>query len=259
VANGDDCDDHDPNNWTSCATCVDEDLDTYFVGCDDYITIDGPDCFDRNPACTLSCDRSCCIWVEGTLTDWQSIAETGTATWLRDDAIGPTVDLEFTFDYYFDNTYTTSTLAANGYIYVGSTTDTYSSTNGTIPSTDSPNGILAGFWNDLNPDPGSGSDPSPIYYDTIGDPGNREFVVQWDDVQFFGASERTTFQIVVREDGGIVYNYLDIPETGTYADGSRATVGVETESGTEALPWSVQGSTPITSGTRLELLCPVGI
>ena len=43
-----DCDDADPNNWSSCASCLDGDSDTYFANCDAYVTISGPDCDDTN-------------------------------------------------------------------------------------------------------------------------------------------------------------------------------------------------------------------
>jgi len=46
-----DCDDHDPNVWTHCGTCVDTDGDKHFAGCDGYITV-RPDCDDGNPAIT---------------------------------------------------------------------------------------------------------------------------------------------------------------------------------------------------------------
>ena len=45
-----DCDPVDPNNWISRASCVDVDLDLSFVGCDAYVTIDGPDCDDSDAA-----------------------------------------------------------------------------------------------------------------------------------------------------------------------------------------------------------------
>ena len=55
-----DCDDDDPNNWDSCATCIDFDEDGYFVGCDAYVTIQGVDCKDDDPAfhpeAPLGCD-----------------------------------------------------------------------------------------------------------------------------------------------------------------------------------------------------------
>ena len=38
-----DCADDDRNNWTMCSTCVDVDNDNRWVGCNAYITINGPD------------------------------------------------------------------------------------------------------------------------------------------------------------------------------------------------------------------------
>ena len=49
LVGGDDCNDNDPNNWYSCATCLDLDGDGSFVGCDAYTTRRGPDCDDLNP------------------------------------------------------------------------------------------------------------------------------------------------------------------------------------------------------------------
>lgn len=43
---GPDCDDANPNVWVSCATCVDQDGDTWWTGCDAYDTIFGEDCID---------------------------------------------------------------------------------------------------------------------------------------------------------------------------------------------------------------------
>ena len=56
ACSGPDCDDNDPNNWNSCSTCVDEDLDFFHVGCDAYTTIRGPDCDDHSFTCTASCE-----------------------------------------------------------------------------------------------------------------------------------------------------------------------------------------------------------
>ena len=44
---GVDCDDTDPNNWSSCASCVDADGDGAYTGCDAYVTFD-EDCDDAN-------------------------------------------------------------------------------------------------------------------------------------------------------------------------------------------------------------------
>jgi hypothetical protein len=49
-ADGADCDPLDPDNWVSCATCRDADADTYYRGCDAYVSRNGPDCNDADPA-----------------------------------------------------------------------------------------------------------------------------------------------------------------------------------------------------------------
>ena len=43
-----DCNDSDFYNWNSCATCLDNDGDNWFVGCDAYTTINGNDCNDTD-------------------------------------------------------------------------------------------------------------------------------------------------------------------------------------------------------------------
>ncbi|MCB0515421.1 MAG: choice-of-anchor B family protein [Chitinophagales bacterium] len=52
-----DCDDNDPNNWTSCANCRDLDGDGWYIGCDAYVTINGPDCDDSNSAFNNGADN----------------------------------------------------------------------------------------------------------------------------------------------------------------------------------------------------------
>lgn len=56
-----DCDDEDPNNWRSCATCVDQDGDGVMGECDVYDGVDGPDCADDDPnnwdACATCVDQ----------------------------------------------------------------------------------------------------------------------------------------------------------------------------------------------------------
>ena len=46
---GTDCDDADPDNWASCTSCVDTDLDLSFESCDDYVDRSGPDCNASDP------------------------------------------------------------------------------------------------------------------------------------------------------------------------------------------------------------------
>ncbi|MEM9176043.1 MAG: hypothetical protein AAGC67_12480 [Myxococcota bacterium] len=46
---GTDCDDLDSDNWASCASCVDADLDLSFESCDAYVDRSGPDCDAADP------------------------------------------------------------------------------------------------------------------------------------------------------------------------------------------------------------------
>ena len=50
---GDDCDDDNPRVWLNCATCVDEDEDGVWVGCDDPTRVE--DCDDANELAWESC------------------------------------------------------------------------------------------------------------------------------------------------------------------------------------------------------------
>ncbi len=52
---GPDCDDSDPDNHSACATCSDTDHDGYYVGCDGYDERPGPDCNDDDPDVFSSC------------------------------------------------------------------------------------------------------------------------------------------------------------------------------------------------------------
>jgi len=71
-----DCDNADENNWESCDNCTDSDLDSWYVGCDAYTSINGPDCDDNDAnvypgakeicgdGIDQDCDSSDLGWVE---------------------------------------------------------------------------------------------------------------------------------------------------------------------------------------------------
>lgn len=59
---GPDCDDASYNSWQSCGTCVDADMDGFWVGCDQYGPDDpGPDCDDANPDASDGMDCECAV------------------------------------------------------------------------------------------------------------------------------------------------------------------------------------------------------
>nr|AIA17947.1 Unknown Function [uncultured bacterium] len=87
--------------------------------------------------------------------------------------------------------------------------------------------LIAPFWDDLNPDANAGD----IYYATLGDAPNREFVVEWREVQHYNSfSGDITFQVVFFENSSdILFNYLDVDfQTDDLNGGASATIGIQT-------------------------------
>ncbi|MEZ4233262.1 MAG: choice-of-anchor Q domain-containing protein [Polyangiaceae bacterium] len=64
-----DCNDGDPNNWVSCATCRDRDADGHFAGCDAYVTLKGEDCDDVRP------------WINKEMVDAPPLGPADTEDW----------------------------------------------------------------------------------------------------------------------------------------------------------------------------------
>jgi hypothetical protein len=88
------------------------------------------------------------------------------------------------------------------------------------------NSVIAPLWDDLKPGPYDGN----IYYDTVGKAPNREFVVEWRDVNHIASASSATFQVVFFENSSdILFNYLDVdfgvPEIN---NGANATIGIQT-------------------------------
>jgi len=94
--------------------------------------------------------------------------------------------------------------------------------------------VVAPFWDDLCPDPYSGSD---VYVDAIGVAPNRSFIVQWNDTPHYNlmgipGTNGVTFQAVFHEDNpDIQWNYKDVVfgefDPPGYDFGRSATVGIQ--------------------------------
>lgn len=69
VAVAGDCNDADPNNWASCASCRDRDFDGHFAGCDAYVTLKGADCDDTRP------------WINQDMVDAPPLDSSDTEDW----------------------------------------------------------------------------------------------------------------------------------------------------------------------------------
>lgn len=139
------------------------------------------------------------------------------------------VPIGFNFIFY-GNTYSTANISTEGFLSFGAGYTT--STNQNIPSTSTPNNIIAPFWDSLNP-----SSAGDIYYETIGTAPNRTFVAEWRNITQSSLSTDYSFEVQLDEGSNsirLVYGFMH----GAYADGSSATVGIENSSGTDAVLFS---------------------
>jgi hypothetical protein len=137
-----------------------------------------------------------------------------------DDVTRGTFDIGFTFPY-FGSSYTNFYVSSNGFVALGSPPSS-SPTNDALPSGNTPNGLIAPFWDDLWV---SGN----VYYQTLGTTPNRRLVVQWSGVRHYYDSGSYSFEVVLHESGEISFRYGSL--SGTYSNGSSATIGIENADG----------------------------
>ncbi len=155
----------------------------------------------------------------------------GTALTYTQDDQTYTVDLPFTFQYY-GLSYNEVSICGNGWIALGTTTDTDYS-NSAIPNSDGPSAMLAPFWEDLSPQQ---SGVVSYYYDS----GNHWFVVEFYRVrQYTPTTAFETFEVVLYDpaqystvtgDGKILFQWLDVddPTTVTFGiENPAEAVGIE--------------------------------
>jgi len=142
---------------------------------------------------------------------------------LTDDDFGGPFPLGFNFDFW-GNTYTDFYISSNGYVTFGmGFTDLGEDP---IPNTNTPNDIIALFWDDL--DPGDGGTVS--YFDAIVN-GQNCMVVEFNQVIHCctAPNETVTGQIIMCEDGSVTINCIDCQTDGGT---DTATSGIENTDGT---------------------------
>lgn len=139
-----------------------------------------------------------------------------------------TVSLPFSVDFFGQSYFAGSTLtvSTNGYVTFGSAGAEYQ--NASIPSTAAPNGLIAGFWDDL--ELGSGTVHQGVF---ALNSGEEVLIIEFDGVQIYGqAASLLTFQIWIFESGlefDVHYGAL-----GGGVFGS-ASIGIESPSGAEGV------------------------
>ena len=152
--------------------------------------------------------------------DFVDISTTGTPVALSDDSTQQ-LPIGFSFDYY-GMAYTNFWVSSNGFL---SDADYGSGccSGQPLPDPTTPNGVIAGWWDDLNPSSGGA-----VYYETLGTTPNQVFIVQFTDVPHYGGGNLVTMQYKLFEGSNVIeVHYLAAP-----GDGTTHSAGIENQDGT---------------------------
>ncbi|WP_199510878.1 carboxypeptidase regulatory-like domain-containing protein [Nucisporomicrobium flavum] len=162
-----------------------------------------------------------------------------TALALTGDNAYKSTALPFAFPFYGTN-YSTAWVDTNGVLYFadpGASKPVSSS----LPDPAGPNNLVAPLWSDLLVDASSS-----VRTATIGKAPNRQFVVEWRDVQLsWNPGERFSFEVLLGEHGGVSFTYTAAPDVSLGS--SDATIGIENQGGTAGYQYSYQ-DTDVRSG-----------
>lgn len=157
---------------------------------------------------------------DGPVFQWTDIRTTGTAVPLLDNnSAGPFVP-GFVIPFYGSN-YGQFHISSNGMVNLLSGSN--STINQVLPNPSPPNGMVALFWDNLDPASVLSGD---VYY-LIDTPGGRA-TIQFTDIITVGRTVPQTFQLVIEASGNLLLQYLDIDE-----GNSGLTIGMENATGTQ--------------------------
>ena len=155
--------------------------------------------------------------------NWEDISQTGTDVPLerrlgerRDPARASALTTSA-------RSYTNLYISSNGFLTVLSGQSNGCCTGQPIPTAGDPDGVIAGWWEDLNPSVGGA-----VYYQTLGSSPNRVFIVQFSAVPHFGGGNAVSMQFKLYEGSDVIeVHYQAAP-----SDGGTHSAGVENQDGT---------------------------
>jgi hypothetical protein len=170
--------------------------------------------------------------------NWIDISTTGTEVYADlsggDGFAGGAEGYDIGFDFnFFGVNYDKFWIAADGFISLGSDHDAY--TNQNIPSTATPNNLIALFWDDLNPSSMPGT--SYLYYQSV----DGKLIVTYDHFYNYSSATATkwfTGQVILYQNGNIKLQYK---EKGADLVQNSCTVGIENADGTQGVNYLYNG------------------
>ncbi|MCE7011910.1 S8 family serine peptidase [Kibdelosporangium philippinense] len=175
-----------------------------------------------------------------------SWVDTSTALSLTGDNASANVNLPFPVTFY-GKTYKTAAVHTDGYLAFAGV----GAPGGAIPAPATPNGAIYAFWDDLVVDA-----QASVRTHTDGAAPNRRFIVEWRNVTVKSApGSRLSAELILTEGGRLQLQYQGIDPSNPAEAGAGATVGLENETGTVALPYSVKKA-HLADGTAISARVP---
>ncbi len=170
----------------------------------------------------------------------------GTLLPLTSDDAFTTVNLPFAFSFH-GQSHSQAFVSTNGFLTLGSSGGANVPNNPVIPSTAAPNGVIAPFWDDLNPGAGGA-----VYSSVTGTAPNRAVHIEWFNVPHFTNVGAATLEVSLYETSNeIRFRYLDTDfGNPAFNAGASATVGVESQNGTQGTQYS-RNSAVLTNGKAI--------
>lgn len=175
---------------------------------------------------------------------FEDISGTGRAVTLPNDAVSANITFGWNFRFY-GVLNTNYRISSNGFIIFGSSAQGSGCCTGVaIPNAAIPNGIVAGWWEDLNPALGGS-----LLFEPRGTSPNRRHIVQFQDIQHHPGGSPSTFQFIFYEGNfTIVVNYKS-----ALSDGGTHSAGIENQTGTVGLQYRFGDIDLVTRSVRYTL------
>lgn len=158
--------------------------------------------------------------IVATRADFVDISATGQSLNLGDDEVS-VVPLPFTVTL-GGRAFQSVNVCSNGFLHFGTPNPSFA--NSALPDVNSPDPILAVYWDDLAPP------AAPwVFTETRGTAPNRSFIVMWRNAQTpFAPGKGITVEAIVRESGSVELQYLDTSfNDPAFNAGASATVGFQ--------------------------------
>lgn len=179
----------------------------------------------------------------GPVFSWVEISSLGTALAAGDDQNYGPFPLGFAMPWY-GNSYNTVRVCSNGWLSFTAAETAYA--NAGLPSSSTPNNLIAPFWDDLDPTRGG----TVYWWD---DPAADRFIVEFSAVRHYSGTATETFQVILNGDGSVVFQYLTVNATAS----NSCTVGIENATGTDGLQCVMNASGFLVNNLAIRFTPPV--